>query len=91
MKKTGRKILKTTNQLKKAAAKEDWHHDVGVAAKLGKKGSKGLMFASGVAASLGQPEIAAPLAAAGGGLATSSAALHKVHRSKLLKKKSQKK
>ena len=78
--------MKTTKQLKHAAAKEDWHHDVGTAAKLTKKGGKGLMFAASVAEMAGQPEIAAPLVAAGGGSLAASKGLNKVHKSKLLKK-----
>jgi hypothetical protein len=44
------------------------------------------MFAASVAEMAGQPEIAAPLVAAGGGSLAASKGLNKVHKSKLLKK-----
>ncbi len=80
------KKLKSVNQLKHEALHRDYHNDVGTAARFTKKAGDGLMFMSSVAESAGQPEIGVPLLMAGGGALATNYALHKVRRSKLLKK-----
>jgi hypothetical protein len=85
------KIKKTTAQLKKAAKNEDFHHDIHTIARGGRLVGKGLTFAGGVAGSAGQPELAAPLLAAGGGTLAIAAGASEIARSGLLKKKKKKK
>lgn len=87
----GKKGAKTLKDLAHRAKKEDWHQDIGVAAKQSQKIGQGLMFASSVAAAAGAPEAAVPLSAAGGGALAASKGLHEVHKSKVLKKKPRRK
>jgi hypothetical protein len=83
--------IKTIKQLKHATANRDLHDDIGTASKFTKKAGDGLMFASSIAEAAGQPEVAAPLALAGGGALSAHKGLHEVHKSKLLKRSPPKK
>jgi hypothetical protein len=70
--------------------KRDIHDDIGTASRISKKVGDGLMFASTVAEVAGQPELAAPLAVAGGGTLAAREGLRGVRKSKLLKRKTSK-
>lgn len=80
-------VIKTAKQLAHAAKHEDYHHDAQVLGRQSKAVGKGLLFASTAAGAVGQPELAAPLAALGGGTLAVSAGAHQVASSGLLKKK----